>query len=172
MAAGTEDPFDLQRFVDAQTAVYDRAREELATGRKRSHWMWFIFPQVEGLGSSVMSRRFAIASREEAVAYLTHPLLGRRLRECTQLVNGIEGHSIHEIFGSPDDMKFQSSMTLFSEVTDDNADFRRRAGEVLRRQAGRRHSGAPVSALPAYPRHLALRAYLFPTEQRSPRLQP
>ena len=85
--------------------------------------MWFIFPQVEGLGSSVMSRRFAIASREEAGAYLTHPLLGRRLRECTQLVTGIEGHSIHEIFGSPDDMKFQSSMTLFSEVTGDNTHF-------------------------------------------------
>jgi uncharacterized protein (DUF1810 family) len=124
MAAGTEDPFDLQRFVEAQRAVYERARDELAAGRKRSHWMWFIFPQIEGLGSSVMSRRFAIASREEAGAYLTHPLLGRRLRECTQLVTGIEGHSIHEIFGSPDDMKFQSSMTLFSEVTDDNADFR------------------------------------------------
>jgi uncharacterized protein (DUF1810 family) len=123
MAAGTEDPFDLQRFLDAQRAVYDRARDELAAGRKRSHWMWFIFPQIEGLGSSVMSRRYAISSREEAAAYLMHPLLGSRLRECTLLATGIVGRSVHEIFGSPDDLKFQSSMTLFAQATGDNADF-------------------------------------------------
>ncbi len=117
MAAGTEDPFDLQRFVDAQRAVYDRVRDELAAGRKRSHWMWFIFPQIEGLGSSLMSRRYAIASREEAAAYLMHPLLGPRLRESTRLVTGIDGRNIHEIFGSPDDLKFQSSMTLFAQAT-------------------------------------------------------
>jgi uncharacterized protein (DUF1810 family) len=123
MAAGTEDPFDLQRFVDAQRGVYDRARDELAAGRKRSHWMWFVFPQIEGLGSSMMSRRYAMSSREEAAAYLKQPLLGARLRECTLLVTRIDGRSIHEIFGSPDDLKFQSSMTLFAQATDDNADF-------------------------------------------------
>jgi uncharacterized protein (DUF1810 family) len=123
MAAGTEDPFDLQRFVDAQRGVYDRARDELAAGRKRSHWMWFVFPQIEGLGSSMMSRRYAMSSREEAAAYLKQPLLGARLRECTLLVTRIDGRSIHEIFGSPDYLKFQSSMTLFAQATDDNADF-------------------------------------------------
>ncbi len=123
MAAGTEDPFDRHRFVDAQRAVYERARGELAAGRKRSHWMWFIFPQIEGLGSSTMSRRYAISSREEAAAYLMHPLLGPRLRECTRLVTGIDGRNIHEIFGSPDDLKFQSSMTLFAQAAGENADF-------------------------------------------------
>jgi uncharacterized protein (DUF1810 family) len=123
MATGGDDPYDLQRFVDAQRAVYDQVRAELTAGGKRSHWMWFIFPQIEGLGSSMMSRRYAISSREAAAAYLIHPLLGPRLRECTRLVAGICGRNIHEIFGSPDDMKFQSSMTLFAQVTGDNADF-------------------------------------------------
>jgi uncharacterized protein (DUF1810 family) len=123
MTLDEDNPYDLQRFVDAQRAVYDRVREELAAGRKRSHWMWFIFPQIEGLGSSTMSRRYAIASRKEAAAYLMRPLLGPRLRECTRLVTGIDGRSVTEVFGSPDDMKFQSSMTLFAQVTGDNADF-------------------------------------------------
>ena len=123
MQASIDDPFDLQRFVDAQRAGYDRVRDELVAGRKRSHWMWFIFPQIEGLGASMMSRRYAISSREEAAAYLMHPLLGSRIRESTRLVSGIDGQSIHEIFGSPDDLKFQSSMTLFAQATDDNADF-------------------------------------------------
>ncbi|MGB5080613.1 MAG: DUF1810 domain-containing protein [Burkholderiales bacterium] len=110
------DPFDLQRFVEAQAPVYERVCPELRAGRKQSHWMWFVFPQIEGLGSSAMARRFAITSREEAAAYLAHPMLGPRLIECTRLVNLIEGRSIAQIFGSPDDMKFRSSMTLFARV--------------------------------------------------------
>jgi len=110
------DPFDLERFVEAQVPVYERVRSELREGRKLSHWMWFVFPQIEGLGSSAMARRFAIGSREEAQAYLAHPVLGPRLRECTRLVNLVEGSTIAQIFGSPDDMKFRSSMTLFARV--------------------------------------------------------
>jgi uncharacterized protein (DUF1810 family) len=110
------DPFDLERFVEAQAPVYERVRSELREGRKLSHWMWFVFPQIEGLGSSAMARRFSIGSREEAQAYLAHPVLGPRLRECTRLVNLVEGSTIAQIFGSPDDMKFRSSMTLFARV--------------------------------------------------------
>lgn len=111
--------FDLQRFVDAQAPVYQRVLAELRQGRKQSHWMWFIFPQVAGLGHSPMARQFAIASREEAVAYLGHAVLGRRLRECTALVNAVQGRTIREILGSPDDLKFCSSMTLFGAVSSD-----------------------------------------------------
>jgi uncharacterized protein (DUF1810 family) len=113
------DPFDLQRFLDAQAPVYPRVVTELRRGQKQSHWMWFIFPQFAGLGHSAMAHRFAIASREEAVAYLGHAVLGSRLKECTALVCAVEGRSIREILGSPDDMKFQSSMTLFSAVSSD-----------------------------------------------------
>ncbi len=113
------DPFDLQRFVDAQAQVYPRVVAELRHGRKQSHWMWFIFPQFAGLGHSPMARRFAISSREEAVAYLAHGVLGPRLRECTALVNAVEGQTIREILGSPDDLKFCSSMTLFGAVSSD-----------------------------------------------------
>ena len=112
-------PFDLQRFLDAQSSVYPLVLDELRRGRKQSHWMWFIFPQLAGLGHSAMAQRFAIASREEAVAYLGHGVLGSRLRECTALVNGIEGRTILEILGSPDDLKFHSSMTLFGVVSSD-----------------------------------------------------
>jgi uncharacterized protein (DUF1810 family) len=115
------DPFDLQRFVDAQAPVYPRVVAELRHGWKQSHWMWFIFPQLAGLGHSPMARRFAISSREEAVAYLGHDLLGPRLRECTALVNAVEGRTIREILGSPDDVKFCSSMTLFGAVSSDPA---------------------------------------------------
>jgi uncharacterized protein (DUF1810 family) len=120
------DGYDLQRFIEAQDAdsTYERARTELSAGRKRSHWMWYLFPQIEGLGSSYMARKFAIQSRAEARAYLAHPVLGVRLRELTRIVNGIEGRRIYEIFHGPDDMKFRSSMTLFAAVTDDNAEFR------------------------------------------------
>jgi len=118
------DPFDLQRFVNAQAPVYDRVLAELREGRKRSHWMWFVFPQIAGLGSSPMAQRYAIASRAEAAAYISHSLLGLRLRECTRLVNAVESKAVHDIFGSPDDMKFHSSMTLFAEATRDNGDFR------------------------------------------------
>ena len=112
------DPYVLQRFVDAQATVCDRVRAELQQGRKQSHWMWFIFPQIAGLGHSDMARRFAIASRDEAAAYLAHPILGARLLECSRLVRAVQGHSAHEIFGAPDDMKFHSSMTLFATVAD------------------------------------------------------
>ncbi len=117
------DPFDLQRFVDAQTRVYAQVVDELQAGRKRSHWIWFIFPQIAGLGSSPTAARYAISSLDEARAYLGHELLGPRLRECTRLVNAVQGRSIGEIFGSPDDMKVRSSMTLFARATDDSGDF-------------------------------------------------
>lgn len=105
--------FDLERFVTAQEPVYERVRAELRAGRKQSHWMWFVFPQLRGLGNSSMAARYAIGSLDEARAYLEHPVLGPRLIECTELVNQVEGRSIGEIFGYPDDLKFRSSMTLF-----------------------------------------------------------
>jgi uncharacterized protein (DUF1810 family) len=120
----TDDPHDLQRFVDAQSAVYANVCEELRDGRKRTHWMWFIFPQIAGLGRSAMAARFAIASREEAQAYFAHPVLGPRLSECTRLVMQVEGRTVEQIFGYPDDLKFQSCMTLFAEVAPDSPLFR------------------------------------------------
>jgi uncharacterized protein (DUF1810 family) len=111
------DPFDLQRFVDAQRSVYADVRAELAEGRKRSHWMWFVFPQLKGLGRSATAQHYGIASKAEAQAYWVHPLLGPRLRECTELVLAVEGRSAHEIFGAPDDLKFRSCMTLFAHAT-------------------------------------------------------
>jgi uncharacterized protein (DUF1810 family) len=114
------DPHNLKRFLDAQEPVFEQACRELRAERKTSHWMWFIFPQIKGLGRSETARRFAISSPEEAVAYLRHPVLGARLRECTRLVTLIEGRSAHDVFGSPDDLKFRSSMTLFAGVTKDN----------------------------------------------------
>jgi uncharacterized protein (DUF1810 family) len=113
------DPFDLQRFLDAQAPIYARVVAELRHGQKQSHWMWFIFPQFAGLGHSAMAQRFAIASREEAIAYLGHGVLGFRLKECTALITAVEGRTVREILGSPDDLKFQSSMTLFSAVSSD-----------------------------------------------------
>ncbi|WP_437708790.1 DUF1810 domain-containing protein [Sorangium sp. So ce448] len=110
------DPYDLKRFVDAQAPVYARVLAELRRGEKTSHWMWFIFPQLKGLGHSAMAQRYGIASKAEAEAYLQHPTLGPRLLECTRLVNQIEGRSLVDIFDSPDDMKFCSSMTLFSRA--------------------------------------------------------
>lgn len=116
MAEQAQDPFNLQRFVEAQAPVYEQVRAEMRDGRKRTHWMWFIFPQIQGLGRSGISRHYAISSREEAAAYLRHPVLGPRLMECTRLVNALQGRTAHEIFGSPDDMKFHSCMTLFAAV--------------------------------------------------------
>lgn len=117
------DPFDLQRFVDAQNPVYDTVVGELRAGHKRSHWIWFVFPQLRGLGRSPTAQHYGIASRDEAVAYLAHEVLGPRLRECTRLVLALAGRSIGDVFGSPDDLKLRSSMTLFARSTDDNADF-------------------------------------------------
>jgi len=113
-----DDPFNLQRFVLAQDPVFERVQRELGEGRKRSHWMWFVFPQFAGLGGSEMSRRFAIGSAGEARAYLAHELLGARLRTCAQLVLNVPQRSIAEIFGHPDDLKFHSSMTLFAQFAD------------------------------------------------------
>jgi uncharacterized protein (DUF1810 family) len=115
MSAGG-DPYNLGRFEEAQAGVYARVCEELKAGEKRSHWMWFIFPQIRGLGRSPMAERFAIGSLDEARAYLRHPVLGARLRECTALVNAVEGRKASEIFGFPDDLKFCSSMTLFAKA--------------------------------------------------------
>lgn len=110
-----DDPFDLERFIAAQDPVYGRVVGELRQGRKQTHWMWFIFPQIAGLGRSAMAERYAIRSLDEARAYLAHTLLGGRLRECTRLVLNVEGRTIHQIFGDPDDLKFRSSMTLFAQ---------------------------------------------------------
>jgi uncharacterized protein (DUF1810 family) len=119
----TTDPYNLQRFIEAQSPIYHQAREELRQGSKRSHWMWFIFPQIIGLGSSPTAIHYAIASKDEAAAYLNHPILGPRLRECTHLVTQVENRSIDQIFGYPDNLKFHSSITLFSHATPDNQVF-------------------------------------------------
>ena len=113
------DPFDLERFVRAQNPIIRAVQGELAQGRKQSHWMWFIFPQIAGLGFSAMSQRYAIGSRAEAESYLAHPLLGSRLVDCTRLVLAVEGRTINAILGAPDDAKFRSSMTLFGAVSDE-----------------------------------------------------
>jgi uncharacterized protein (DUF1810 family) len=116
MSRSPQDAFDLERFVSAQAALIEQVRRELAAGYKQTHWMWFIFPQLRGLGHSATAQRYGISGAQEAQAYLQHPLLGPRLVECTSLVNAVTGRSAHEIFGSPDDLKFRSSMTLFSQV--------------------------------------------------------
>ena len=113
------DLFDLERFVRAQDPVFRDVQGELARGRKQTHWMWFVFPQIAGLGFSAMSQRYAIGSRAEARAYLAHPVLGPRLVECTTLVLAVEGRTINAILGAPDDAKFRSSMTLFGAVSDE-----------------------------------------------------
>lgn len=119
------DPYDLQRFVDAQDLVFAQVSAELRAGRKEGHWMWFIFPQLKGLGHSELARRYGIASRKEAEAYLKHAILGARLTDCSGLVNAVEGRSIDEILGYPDSLKFRSCMTLFALVAPENDFFRR-----------------------------------------------
>ena len=116
MTTPASDPHNLQRFVDAQAGVFNQVLTELRAGRKRSHWIWFIFPQIAGLGSSDMAQHFAISGRAEAEAYLAHPTLGPRLRDCTELVNQVPNRTISDIFGYPDDLKFRSSITLFGSV--------------------------------------------------------
>ena len=128
------DQYELKRFVDAQEGVYEQACAELRAGRKRSHWMWFVFPQIRGLGSSPTAVRFAISGMEEARAYLEHPVLGPRLRKCTGIVVGVEGRSVEEIFGYPDDLKFHSSMTLFAKAAAEAGVF----GEALEKYFGGR----------------------------------
>ncbi|MBE9046146.1 DUF1810 domain-containing protein [Pleurocapsales cyanobacterium LEGE 10410] len=114
------DSCDLNRFISAQEGIYHRVLEELKNGSKRSHWMWYIFPQLDGLGRSATARRYAIKSIEEAIEYLNHPVLGARLLECTNTVLAIKEKTVSEIFGYPDDRKLKSSMTLFSEVATDS----------------------------------------------------
>jgi uncharacterized protein (DUF1810 family) len=137
------DQFHLQRFVDAQAPLFDKVRGELRAGAKRSHWMWFIFPQIQGLGSSDLARRFAISSLAEARAYLEHPVLGPRLRECSALVAAADGRSIDDIFGYPDNMKFRSSMTLFARATPDNQVF----DDCLRKYFGGEDDPATLAQL-------------------------
>jgi uncharacterized protein (DUF1810 family) len=117
------DPYQLSRFVSAQEPVYDMVLAELRAGRKRSHWIWFVFPQLAGLGRSATAVRYGITGLAEARAYLAHDVLGPRLHECSRLVAVIEGRSIGEVFGSPDDLKVRSSMTLFARSTSNNDDF-------------------------------------------------
>ena len=127
-----DDPYDLRRFVQAQQDTYALAVRELADGRKTSHWMWFVFPQLRGLGRSPLAIRFGIASLDEARAYLAHPLLGSRLEECVRLTLRIDGRSITDVFGSPDDMKFRSCMTLFDRAAPQEPIF----AEALQRYFG------------------------------------
>jgi len=129
------DAYDLDRFVRAQDPVLDDVRRELAEGRKRSHWMWFVFPQLRGLGRSSTAHYFGIGSLAEARAYLAHPSLGPRLVECTGLVNKVEGRTVRQIFGSPDDVKFHSSMTLFASADPEPL--------VFREALAKHYSGTP-----------------------------
>lgn len=122
---GHGDPFDLNRFVSAQDGVYDRVLAELRGGRKRSHWIWYVFPQIDGLGHSSTTKHYSIKSLEEARRYLDHPVLGKRLRECSEAVLEIQGRSVSEIFGYPDDLKLQSSMTLFEKAAGPDSVFER-----------------------------------------------
>jgi uncharacterized protein (DUF1810 family) len=135
------DPFNLQRFLHAQEPVYERVRRELRAGRKESHWMWFVLPQIAGLGQSPTSVRFAIASLKEARAYLAHPVLGPRLAECAKLALDVEGRTAGEIFGAIDEMKFRSSMTLFAEAAP--------GGSVFEQCLKKYFGGAPDPAMRA-----------------------
>jgi uncharacterized protein (DUF1810 family) len=137
-----QDVYDLQRFLEAQAGVYEQACVELRAGRKRSHWMWFVFPQIHGLGSSPMAVRYAISSLDEARAYLEHVVLGPRLRESAGIVVGVEGKSVGEIFGSPDDMKFHSSMTLFAKAAERPAKVATGSGDVFEKALARYFGGA------------------------------
>lgn len=132
--------FDLQRFVSAQDPIYPQVLAELRSGQKRTHWMWFIFPQLVGLGRSPTAQLYAISSLGEARAYLVHPVLGARLRECTALVNAVEGRTIHQVFGSPDAMKFHSSVTLFARASDGDDVFT----EALAKYFGDREDRATI----------------------------
>lgn len=132
------DPYRLHRFVEAQQDDYEQALAEVKAGRKRSHWIWYIFPQIDGLGHSEMSREYAIKSSEEARAYLAHPILGPRLQACAEAALGVEGRTAHEIFGSPDDLKVRSCATLFAHVSP--------AGSVFHRLLDSLYQGDPDDA--------------------------
>lgn len=145
----TNDPYNLQRFVEAQDRWYERVVKELTAGKKQSHWMWFIFPQLKGLGGSAMANLYAISSLEEAEAYLAHPLLGPHLTHCTRLVLLIEGRSIEQIFEDPDDLKFRSCMTLFARATPDN-----QMGNTIFLEALRKYFGGKPDPLTLKGLHL------------------
>lgn len=123
MCSGDGDPFALARFLEAQEGIYANVVQELRAGRKRSHWMWFVFPQIDGLGASATARHYAIKSLDEVRAYLEHPVLGARLLECTRIVNELQGRTALQIFGTPDNLKFCSSLTLFELVAGHGAEF-------------------------------------------------
>jgi len=137
------DPYNLQRFLSAQAPVIEQVRAELRAGEKRGHWMWFVFPQIAGLGHSDMARRYAIASLDEARAYAAHEILGPRLIECAALVVAVEGRSIGEIFGPPDDLKFHSSMTLFTRAAPQEPVFK----DALRKYFGGEEDRATVERI-------------------------
>jgi|SRR5579884_3786254 len=137
------DPHNLQRFLDAQDRWFERACQELGAGQKQSHWMWFIFPQLKGLGGSAMSNLYGISGLTEAQAYLEHPILGPRLRQCTQLALNIKDRSIDEIFGDPDDLKFRSCITLFSMVAEKDSVFT----EALKKYFGGKPDPLTISRL-------------------------
>ena len=143
MGSSIVDSYDLQRFVEAQSDSIARAQAELRAGRKDTHWMWYVFPQIAGLGQSTTARKYAISSRDEARAYLNHPVLGARLLECTSLVIAVNGRSIEEIFGYPDYMKFHSSMTLFAHAAEDNRIFK----DALKKYFGSKFDGQTVERL-------------------------
>lgn len=145
MHAGADAPFDLDRFLRAQDGVYESALNELRAGRKTSHWMWFVFPQLAGLGRSATARFFALRGMDEARAYGAHQILGNRLRQCTAAVLGVKGRSAYEIFGSPDDVKFRSCMTLFELAAADAAVF----SEALDRYFGGRRDPLTLQLLAA-----------------------
>lgn len=142
------DPYQLQRFIDAQAPVFEQVCAELRAGRKKTHWMWFIFPQIIGLGSSETARRYAIASLPEAQAFLDHPLLGERLRKCTALVNAVQGKSAYAIFGDPDEMKFRSSMTLFAAASAESAPDRQLFNDALQKYFDSEPDSATLARLP------------------------
>jgi uncharacterized protein (DUF1810 family) len=140
------DPYHLQRFVDAQASCFAQVRTELLAGKKQTHWMWFIFPQLRGLGSSAMAQRFAISGPAEAHAYLNHSVLGDRLRDCTALVNAVDSRSVHDIFGYPDDLKFHSSVTLFAWVVAHGPPFQRLGNHVFADALTKYFNGLPDQA--------------------------
>jgi uncharacterized protein (DUF1810 family) len=142
MTAPGSDPHDLARFIIAREAMIDRIRAELRAGRKASHWMWFVFPQIVGLGRSEPARFYAIRTHEEAAAYLAHPVLGSRLVECTRLVNAVEGSTAEQIFGQVDAMKFHSCMTLFAAVDADNPTSQRPCASISAGCRTRPHGAA------------------------------
>ena len=129
--AQSDETFDLDRFLSAQSGVFETALDELQAGAKRSHWMWFIFPQMRGLGMSSMAQTYGIVSLQEARSYLAHPVLGARLRQCTEAVLQVKGRTLHQIFGSPDDVKFHSSMTLFALAEGDHGGIYRQALDLF-----------------------------------------